>query len=445
VDTHTDSSDTQSTIIDAQPLLMERFKVLDVLGEGAAGAVYRVSDRDNGYKECALKVLINKSAFDENTLERFKEEVRICQKIRHANIVRAYELIELSDAVAFTMEYVQGSDISKFVGHRRPRLEAIDSIIEQVLAALDELHSHGILHRDIKLENILLRKDGVVKLIDLGLMKNLENQGLTRTGVLLGTAQYMAPEYIKGSQYDARSDIYAVGIVIYELVTGQRRLADKPGNEVIDYLLKTKFKIPQASLSGVPKKYLHIIERAMHPNPKKRFQTAMEMREAVVSVDHPLVDADQGEVQSALDLHEYSKQNKHVEKGNDVNAGRLYVVIMLSCAALLIGVLCLFLLSPAASVDPSEIPVGYYQGTVNSTGEQEGVNRIWGEVTSDGIKFNSDVPGCSSGEFSFTSGISKCDGTFIDLKISTVSQTEFRGSLSIGGDSHPFHLFRMNR
>ncbi len=268
-------------ILERKPALADRFEVIQNLGSGAAGSVYLVKDRKLGGQKVALKVLTNTSAFDEHTLTRFREEIRALFEVRHPNIIQAYELIESDDVIAFTMEYVPGCDLGTLFQERSIELQEIDHIFKQLLSALAELHKIGIVHRDLKLENILIRNDGLVKLSDLGLMKRMDGAALTKTGILLGTAQYLPPEYIKGSSdYDQRGDIYAVGVMLFELLTGKRRLADKPGMQAIEELIRTKFEVPKMALGGLPRKYVQIVYKAMEPIVSKRFQSVTEMQEA---------------------------------------------------------------------------------------------------------------------------------------------------------------------
>lgn len=266
-----------TTVIDSTPLLAERFRVIRPLGEGSAGVVYHVADLQRDNKEVALKILTNKDAFDEHTLRRFEEEIKVMQRLRHANLIEAYDLIQLEDTIAFTMELVKGLDLGKLYNKTQLEHGEIDSIFKQLLLGLQELHSNGIVHRDIKLENVLICDDGSVKLSDLGLMKKSDLKDLTRTGVLLGTAQYMPPEYITASQFDNRGDIYACGVMLYEMLSGKRRLAELKGMEAIEHLIRSGFELPKLPLHGVAQKYMRIIEKATLKNPKKRYQTALEM------------------------------------------------------------------------------------------------------------------------------------------------------------------------
>ena len=129
----------------APRVLGGRFEVIDELGRGAAGSIYRVVDRERSGEQVALKLLRNTDAFDENTLQRFLEEIRVCQSIRHANIVEAYEYVQLSDGIGFTMELVHGQDLSRIVKQRVIGYEEIDQIFIQLLAGLGELHRCGII------------------------------------------------------------------------------------------------------------------------------------------------------------------------------------------------------------------------------------------------------------------------------------------------------------
>jgi eukaryotic-like serine/threonine-protein kinase len=230
--------------------------------------------------EVALKVLSNESAFDEHTLERFKAEIRVLQEVRHPNIVAAYDFIALDHTIAYTMEYVRGQDLAKILQLRTITFTEIDLIFDQLLSALHELHSKGIFHRDLKLENLLYSTEMGVKLSDFGLVRQEAHRGLTRVGVLLGTAQYMPPEYIRASLFDARSDLYCSGILLYELLSRRRYLEDKHGAEAITYLIEKEFQIPCDVPPHVPAKYVALMRCAMEPRPERRFQSAAEMRDA---------------------------------------------------------------------------------------------------------------------------------------------------------------------
>ena len=297
------SSDTQ---ILREPVLFNRFEVVRTLGQGAAGTVYQVKDRSQGHKLVALKVLTDMEAFDENTLRRFKDEFLVCQKIRHPNLVEAYDFFELGSAVAFSMEYISGVDLGRLFEQRHLKYEEIEPMFSDILSALHELHKQGVVHRDLKLENILVADNGVAKLSDLGLLKKPQDKGLTKTGILLGTAPYFPPEYIKRSRYDQRGDIYALGIMLWELLTHKRWLHDKRGMEAIEHLIKTKFKIPEITMTGLPEKFKKILRKALDPDPEKRYQTVLEMRDAFRNSE----EQSQGkntELKVTINIHDYAE------------------------------------------------------------------------------------------------------------------------------------------
>ncbi len=273
------SEELTASMIQKRPELMRRFEVIKILGDGAAGVVYLAKDKDRGGQQIALKVLANDRAFDEHTIERFREELRVAQAIRHPNLVEAYELIALDGTIAFSMEFVPGADLSSLFKRKIFTEKQIDQIFLQLLSALDVLHAHGVLHRDIKLENILLREDGTIKLSDLGLMKQYQKE-LTATGVILGTAHYLPPEYVRQGRYDVRSEVYVLGTLLFEMVTGRRWLSELNGAQAIEHLIRTKFAFPLESLIDVTPKHRRILERALAYNPSDRFQGALEMRDA---------------------------------------------------------------------------------------------------------------------------------------------------------------------
>ena len=298
------------TISIKEPSLKSRFDIIKTLGEGAVGAVYLVRDREFNNKKVALKTLVNEIDLDENTYDRFKQEILILQEINHPNIVKAYDLIEEHGRIAYTMEYVEGSDLGSLYKHHEFDYEQIESIVVQVLSALSALHSKGIWHRDIKLENIILSKDGSVKLADLGLVKNEFNKDFTKTGVLLGTAQYMPPEYVMKAKYDARGDIYAVGVVLFELLRKRRRYPNQPGNKIIEMLIKHNFEVPQEELLGIPQHLVKIVNQSVQPDLSQRFQSAEEMIKAFESADYNKIQDEQLSMCSTINMSQLREEQK---------------------------------------------------------------------------------------------------------------------------------------
>lgn len=401
-----------TAIIQRQPLLANRFEILSVLGEGAAGAVYKVKDRHNSGKVVALKILLHADAFDENTRERFRQEINVACEFRHPNIVEAYELIGLdNNTLAYTMEYVEGYDLGRMFANDKIPYEKIDSIFGQLLDGLQALHDKGYVHRDIKLENVLVRPDGVVKISDLGLMKDLNNSSLTRTGVLLGTAQYMPPEYIKHSTYDSRGDLYAVGVLLYEILTKKRRLTDRPGMQAIEHLLKTKFELPKLPLEGTARKYITIIERATEVKPGKRFQSAAEMKQAFSrSFSEANGTFTSSPVVSKIRVSKFAPQAPRVNRRTSIK--KLALVMVFSCAAVLSTALAVkWLLTPRPLVVDlgifEKLPLDY-AGEINLVASGGKALKIRAYRRADVLELTAEGKDCAHASISLSVGSGEC-------------------------------------
>src|SRR5215471_16565538 len=207
-------------------LLAERYRIVALLGKGGMGEVYRADDLTLG-QPVALKFLPEEAANNATLLERFRGEVRISRKVSHPNVCRVYDVGEVDGQTFFTMEYVDGEDLASLLRRigRLPQDKAIE-ISRQLCAGLAAAHGKGVLHRDLKPANIMLDGRGQVVITDFGLAGVADN--IRGNEVRSGTPAYMAPEQIAGKEVTMRSDIYALGLVLYEVFTGKRAFAEKP-------------------------------------------------------------------------------------------------------------------------------------------------------------------------------------------------------------------------
>ncbi len=199
-----------------------RYRVIRRLGEGGMGAVYLV--RDNALdRDIALKLIRPSLASNTQLLERFKREIQLSSEITHPNVLRVYDLGE-SDSIRFlTMQFVRGEDLSGIiVRERKMPLERLVRIFRQICLGLAAAHDAGVLHRDLKPQNIMVGEDDHVYVMDFGIAKAIDQTGMTQTGAMMGTPSYMSPEQVKGQTLDIRSDIYSLGVILYEMVTGRR-------------------------------------------------------------------------------------------------------------------------------------------------------------------------------------------------------------------------------
>jgi serine/threonine protein kinase/tetratricopeptide (TPR) repeat protein len=198
-----------------------RYEIIEELGKGGMGKVYRVEDKKIK-EEVALKLIKPEIASDKKTIERFSNELKMARKIAHRNVGRMYHLSDHEGTHYITMEYVSGEDLKSFI--RRSKQLAIGtaiSIAKQVSEGLAEAHRLGVVHRDLKPSNIMIDKEGNARIMDFGIARSLKAKGITGAGVMIGTPEYMSPEQAEAKEVDHRSDIYSLGVIMYEMVTGQ--------------------------------------------------------------------------------------------------------------------------------------------------------------------------------------------------------------------------------
>ena len=254
-----------------------RYEILGVLGQGGMGAVYKARDRELD-RLIALKVIRPELATDPAILLRFKQELILARNITHKNVVRIYDLGEADGIRFISMEYVDGEDLRTLLrrqGKFSPK-EAI-AVVEQVCRALDSAHSEGVIHRDLKPQNIMRDKHGRIVVMDFGLARSLGDTGMTQTGAIVGTLEYMSPEQALGSTLDQRSDIFSVGLIFYELLTGK---APYEADTAIASLMKrTREEARSASdvEASVPKSLSAIVARCLERESANRYHSAVEL------------------------------------------------------------------------------------------------------------------------------------------------------------------------
>ncbi len=265
-----------------------RYELLGELGRGGMGVVFRARDKETS-ELVALKLLKPEIAGDQSLLERFKNELRLARKITHKRVCRTYELLRFGDTVVIAMEYVEGESLravlDRFGG--LPLRKGIQ-VTRQVCSALAEAHAQGIVHRDLKPENLMLDRAGNVKVMDFGIARSVET-GATTTGGVVGTPAYMAPEQAEGRPVDARTDIYALGLILYEVFTGKAAFhADTP----VAIALKQIRETPPAPREVEPTLPAHIekvILKCLEKKPEKRFQSVAELEAALTKQVEPAV------------------------------------------------------------------------------------------------------------------------------------------------------------
>ena len=250
--------------------------MIDLLGRGGMGLVYRAFDRQLN-REVAIKTVTEGFTGDQEMLQRFYREAAKTAALRHPNIVIVYDLGEQDGFPYIVMEYLSGDPLDRLIQSSQPQpLSFKLKIIEQVCCALGYAHRNDMIHRDVKPANVIVQPDGIAKLLDFGIARQEKNDGrLTRTGSVIGTIQYMAPERLKDAAFDGRSDIFSVGIMLFQLLTGQ--LPFTGDYSIVQKILTEKHPPLGQFLRDYPPALDDILDRALAKNPADRYSTADDM------------------------------------------------------------------------------------------------------------------------------------------------------------------------
>ena len=253
--------------------LEERYRLDGELGRGGMGVVYKAYDKQLD-RPVALKFLGSLVDSSDEYRQRFIREAKAAAKVSHPNIINIFDIGADEGKAYIAMEFIEGPNLNKYLS-RKGKLdhrEAVN-IIGQSCAALDAIHQAGVVHRDIKPDNILIAKGGLIKLMDFGLAKS-EDMRMTKSNVVMGTPCYMSPEQALGKDVDVRSDIYSIGLVLHELLTGKIVFAD---GDVLQRQIKEMPEAPGKTIEGIPTLLDQIIMKAIAKKPEERFQTAKEL------------------------------------------------------------------------------------------------------------------------------------------------------------------------
>lgn len=266
------------------------YEVIAVLGAGGMGRVYKVRNVISERVE-AMKVLLPNLANEPDLADRFIREIKVLASLNHPNIAALHTALRIENQLVMIMELVEGTTVEDLL--KQGRIPLVDGVeyISQVLSALSYAHAQGVIHRDIKPANMMLTPQGVIKLMDFGIAKSSVDRKLTMTGTTMGSLYYMSPEQVKGTGLDARSDLYSVGISLYEVVTGARPFQGNSDYELMVAQLQQAPPPPIQVDPNLPPSVNEIILLALEKDPAKRFQTADAFRNALESVRGSLAPA----------------------------------------------------------------------------------------------------------------------------------------------------------
>lgn len=261
-----------------------RYRVLKELGKGAMGIVYKAFDPQID-REVALKILRKDRLTNDEFTQRFLKEAKAIGRLSHPNIVTVYDVGQDHGTIYIAMEFLEGRPLDEAIKEDKLKITDIGSIGVQIAEALNYAHQKGVIHRDIKPANIILNSDGRIKITDFGVaqIEDLLTIHQTQAGAILGTPLYMSPEQVNAQPVDGRSDLYALGVILYVLLTGSKPFTGKNLTAIFAAIINSKPAVPTEIVSGISKAQSDLIMKSINKEPDRRFQTGREMAEALKS------------------------------------------------------------------------------------------------------------------------------------------------------------------
>lgn len=259
-----------------------RYEIVRELGKGSMGVVYQAHDPQIG-RTIALKVLRPDRVGSEDFVQRFLKEARAIGRMSHPSIVTVYDVGEDQGTVYIAMEFLEGVPLNAYTRERTLTLDEIASIGIQVAESLDYAHARGIVHRDIKPQNIMVAPDGRVKITDFGIahIEDPDASHQTQAGEILGTPNYMSPEQVMGRKVDGRSDLYSLGVILYELVSGVRPFKGENLAAIFHAITSSSPARPEEINPDVTREFSDIVMRCLSKDPAGRYATGRELADAL--------------------------------------------------------------------------------------------------------------------------------------------------------------------
>ncbi len=271
----------------------DRYQIIEELGQGGMGRVYKALDKEVD-ERIAIKLLRPEIAADQKTIDRFRNELILARKIAHKNVCRMYDLNREENTYYITMEFVPGEDLKSFLKRSKQLTPStIISVGKQVCEGLGEAHRLGIVHRDLKPQNIMIDKDGNARIMDFGIARTLSGKGVTAEGVIIGTPVYMSPEQVEGTGIDHRSDIYSLGVVLYEMAAGH---VPFEGETALSVAMKHKDELPKNPREfnpQMPGDLCSIILKCLEKDKDRRYQSSGELLNALTGFEQSQKDRTQ--------------------------------------------------------------------------------------------------------------------------------------------------------
>jgi serine/threonine protein kinase len=279
----TGGSGMPTSLLNLAAALEGRYQMLAELGRGGMGIVFQAYDKQLK-EQVAIKLLSPLLSTDQEALERLTREVSLARRVTHPNVIRIHDLSEVNGLHYVSMEYFAGVNLKEHLRRNGP-LSLLNAyqILSQIFDGMEAAHAQGVVHRDLKAQNIMIGASGQAKIIDFGLARSVHLEGMTATGLIMGTPEYMAPEQVAGKHADERADIYALGVILFEMLTGRVPFTGDSAIAVGFQQLKDPPPSPRSINPQIPEEVERIILKAMEKNPIQRYRTVDEMRKEMES------------------------------------------------------------------------------------------------------------------------------------------------------------------
>lgn len=252
------------------------YRITGFLGEGGMGVVYRGVHEKLG-RQTAIKVLNSTATSDPSFKSRFMNEARLQAGLHHPNVATLYDFREHADELVIFMELVDGDSLDELVERRVFTVDETLTVFASICEAIAYIHDKGVIHRDIKAQNAKLTASGVVKLLDFGIAKDALSHGLTQTGGIIGTPNYLSPEQLSGSPASPQTDIWALGVLLYEMLTGQLPFRAESLGMLVSSIAKGNFAPVENINPAVPRNVTSIVAKCLKQNPRSRYATARDL------------------------------------------------------------------------------------------------------------------------------------------------------------------------